>query len=90
MTTTTVIELGESTIFRVPGWVVWIDTNMGVGVDVDSADWEMNSPPQPLGPALREADETRRRGFPTKILQEGDTPRADGMFGNPRTGGPAY
>lgn len=62
-------------------YVVWIDTNCGFG----PPDWEMDSPPQPLKPALDEARAARLAGFPAMILLEGQTPRADGLFSNPRT-----
>ena len=62
-------------------FVVWIDTNMGV---IQPPDWEMNSEPQPLAPALDEAADLRQRDWPVKVLPEGMTPRADGLHESPR------
>lgn len=68
-------------------FVVWIDTNLGY--EEFGSDWEMNSahlcPAKPILEAIDEAAECRARGFPTKILREGITPRPDGMFTNPET-----
>lgn len=62
-------------------FVVWIDTNLGYS----ETDWEMNSIPRALPGALDEATETRSEGYPTKVMIEGQTPRPDGLFGNPLT-----
>lgn len=66
---------------NMPLWIVWIDTNMGD--PTSEPDWEMNSAPQKLKPALAEASQLRADGWPAKILPEYDTPRADGNFTNP-------
>lgn len=63
-------------------WVVWVDTNMGFS---DEPDWEMNSAPRTLGSALTEAFMLRQRNWPAQVLQEGQTPRGDGLFSNPET-----
>lgn len=63
-------------------FVVWIDCNVGV---IEPPDWEMNSGPQPLAPALDEAADVRQKGWPAKVLPEGVTPRPDGLFENPFT-----
>lgn len=64
-----------------PLYVVWIDTDMGYY----PGDWEMNSTPKPLQEAIAEEYLCQFFGFPTKVLQEGSTPRADGLFSNPDT-----
>lgn len=68
-------------------FVVWIDSNCGI--KEIGADWEMNSahlcPAKPLHDALDEAAECQTGGYPTVIMPEGQTPRADGLFSNPLT-----
>lgn len=76
----------ESTAKEVPMlFVVWIDTNCGhPGL---GEDWEMNSahlcPAKPLSDALDEASAVRAKGWPTKVMPEGMTPRADGRMEGP-------
>ena len=63
-------------------FVVWIETNLGTHA---ATDWEMNSAPQPIQHALREAEQTRAAAYPTLIAPAGWTPRPDGLFSNPVT-----
>lgn len=68
-------------------FVVWIDTTCGL--DASGPEWEMNSahlcPAKPIQDALDEAAECQASGFPTKIMPEGQTPRGDGLFSDPKT-----
>lgn len=58
---------------------VWIDLNNGV----PPFDWWWNTPPQPLGGALKEAAETRSEGWIVVVMPEGQNPRIDGRWDNP-------
>lgn len=92
MTMDVVIEReAETDLKAVPPllFVVWIDTNLGdLNIAPDfGPDWEINSHPKPLGPALDEAAWCRAHDFPSVVLPEGQTPRIDGLFTNPDTKG---
>lgn len=64
-------------------FAVWVDVNCGL---YPYTDWEMNTHPKELHAALDESFECQQRGFPTKIMLEGKTPRPDGLFTNPLYG----
>lgn len=65
-----------------PLYVLWIETNFG---DFEDSDWEMNSDPQTLNNAVKEAIEVSKKGWICLICPEGITPRPDKLFSNPLT-----
>ena len=58
---------------------VWIDLRFGT----PPADWWWNSPPKPLGDALKESADARAQEWVCLVLPEGQNPRADGRWDNP-------
>ena len=75
-----VIESPEETVTTDGLFVVWFDTNCGVG----APDWWWEIPgPQPLPAALDLAAELRADGWLCKVMPDNMNPRPDGRWDNP-------